>query len=127
MPPPRNAIALIVAFGVAGHAPATEAPGAAEPLKCDAGPVAKTFGNSQWLVYGCDDGRSVVVVSAPGNPAAPFYFMFSPSKGGYRLVGEGTGSKQSSAAALSELRELSASQVVALGAEARRGQQSAPR
>lgn len=99
---------------------------AAESLKCEAGPLTKVFGNAPWLVYGCDDGRSVVVVSAPGNPAMPFYFMFSPDKSGYRLVGEGTGSKDASAAALTELKRLTQSEVMALGAAARSKKSGSP-
>ena len=31
----------------------------AEPrsLQCRAGPLAKTYGNGPWLLYGCDDDR----------------------------------------------------------------------
>src|SRR5690349_16042370 len=64
-----------------------------QPLKCDIGPVTRTYGATQWQVYSCADQRSVVILSAPGSPAAPFYFMFSPGTDGYRLYGEGTGSK----------------------------------
>ena len=99
---------------------------ATESLKCEAGPLTKVFGKAPWLVYGCDDGRSVIVVSAPGNPAMPFYFMFSPDKSGYRLVGEGTGSKDASAAALTELKRLTQSEVMALGAAARSKKSGSP-
>lgn len=42
-----------------------------------------------------------------------------PNSGGYRLVGEGAGSKTESGVALAELQRLTTSEIVALGAEAR--------
>src|SRR5262249_34898327 len=53
-------------------------------LQCDIGPIAKTYGKTQWLVYSCNDNRTVIIVSAPGNPAMPFYFAFYPQAEGYR-------------------------------------------
>jgi len=92
---------------------------AAAQLKCETGPVQRTFGSTPWLVYSCDDGYSVVVISAPGNPAMPFYFMFSRDGAGYHLEGEGTGRRESTAAAFEELKRLSASDVEALVAQTR--------
>ena len=96
------AIALLVSAGSWATSPA---------LKCDQGPANRTFGKSPWLVYGCNDGRSVVVVTAPGSPAMPFYFMFSFSAGAYHLVGEGTGSKVVTDAAYRELSKLTNPQI----------------
>lgn len=79
----------------------------AAPLQCDIGPITKVFGSVPWLLYSCDDGKSLVVVSAPGSPAAPFYFFFSPEGRGYHLRGEGTGSKPLTDAAYMELEVLS--------------------
>jgi len=84
------------------------------PLTCDTGPVEKTYGKTRWLVYSCDDHRTVVIVSAPGNPATPFYFMFSPHENGYRLSGEGTGRKDATDAAFDELKALSERDIAAL-------------
>jgi hypothetical protein len=67
-----------------------------------------------WLVYGCDDGKSLVVVSDKGNAAFPFYFMISPLNGGYHVDGEGAGSKSASDAAGDELSHLSSEQIEAL-------------
>jgi hypothetical protein len=80
---------------------------AAPPLNCDVGPVTKEFGSVTWLVYSCNDATSVVVVSAPGSPAMPFYFFFSLEGTAYRIRGEGTGSKAVTDAALKDLRALS--------------------
>src|ERR1700735_4271410 len=86
----------------------------AAPLPCDIGPITTVFGSVPWLLYSCDDGKSLVVVSAPGSAAAPFYFMFSPEAGGYHLRGEGTGSKALTDAALKDLQALSDNDIVGL-------------
>jgi hypothetical protein len=76
-------------------------------LKCDVGPVRKTYGMTQWLVYSCDDARTLVIVSDPESPAAPFYFTAYPKDGGYQIEGEGTGRKELTDAALEELKRWS--------------------
>jgi hypothetical protein len=40
------------------------------PLKCNIGPITKIYGASKWLVYSCDDNRSLVIVSTPDSVAA---------------------------------------------------------
>lgn len=90
------------------------------PLKCSVGPITKIYGNNQWLVYSCNDEKSVVVVSGPNSSAAPFYFIFSPSSGGYQLRGEGTGNKAATDAAYNELHNLSSKDVEALIVEAKK-------
>ena len=75
-------------------------------LRCDVGPITRTFGSAPWLLYSCSDGKSLVVVSAPGSPAAPFHLFFSPQGNGYYLHGEGTGAKSVTDAALKELQTL---------------------
>ena len=117
---PIAAILRVAALCVLMAAP----PGHAEErpsLKCDVGPVTKTFGQTDWLVYSCNDKRSVVVVSAPGNPASPFYFIFAAQADGYRLHGEGTGSKEATAAAYEDLQTLTAPDISALVAQTRSG------
>ena len=79
----------------------------APPLKCDMGGVPKIYGGTPWLVYGCADNRTVVVVSAPGNPAMPYVFMFSRRGTRYELSGEGTGRKDTTTAALIDLKLMS--------------------
>jgi hypothetical protein len=83
-------------------------------MKCETGPVAKTYGSTQWLVYSCDDAKSLAVVSAPDNPAMPFYFMFSPAGTGHQLSGEGTGDRNSTASVFTELKQLSENDILAL-------------
>lgn len=82
-------------------------------LKCTIGPVKKTFGKTPWLVYSCDDGQSVVIVTAPGSSAAPFYFIFS----GGHLRGEGTGNKAATDAAYNDLQRLTEADIKALVAQ----------
>ncbi|MBO9685096.1 MAG: hypothetical protein J7598_00660 [Mitsuaria chitosanitabida] len=86
----------------------------APPLDCSTGPVTKVFGSVPWLVYGCSDDKSLVVVSAPGSPAAPFYFMFFQKDGKYVVYGEGTGAKSLTDGAHAELIRLSDEEIRAL-------------
>jgi hypothetical protein len=72
-------------------------------------------------MYGCDDQRTIVIVSTSANPAFPFYFIFSPDNNRYRLYGEGTGRKEATQAAFKELEALSAQQISALVTEANSG------
>jgi hypothetical protein len=76
------------------------------------------YGGTKWLVYGCDDKKGLVVVTAPGNPAMPFYFFFFPNEDGYQLHGEGTGDKKITDAAYKDLAALSDSDIDALVTEA---------
>jgi hypothetical protein len=80
------------------------------------------YGGSEWIVYACDDSRSVVAVSAPGSPAMPFYFMlFVDSSGKLNLYGEGTGSKAATDLAYQSLQQLTVADVADLVAQAKAG------
>jgi hypothetical protein len=106
---------VFLATALASHlAYSEEVPSKRQPLKCDVGPITKTYGKTQWLVYSCDDKQSLVIVSAPGNPAMPFYFTFSPQKDEYQLIGEGTGAKDATNAAFEELKAMSRIDIIAL-------------
>jgi hypothetical protein len=85
------------------------------PMTCTTGPVTRTYGKTQWLVYSCQDFKSIVVVSAPGSPAAPFYFRGNvKADGSYQFDGAGTGSKSATDAAYAELKLLSPKDIAAL-------------
>jgi hypothetical protein len=101
--------AMLVSFAAAADEPAQ--------LKCDVGPITKTYGASKWLVYSCDDNRSLVIVSTPDSRAAPFIFTLHPSANGYQLHGEGTGQKEATDAALKELHALTERAILTLIAE----------
>lgn len=95
----------------------------AEPkFNCKIGPIEKIYGGTKWLVYGCDDKTSVVVVSAPASPAMPFYFFFQWDGGSYQLHVEGTGDKKFTDAAYNDLSILKDADIAALSAEAARQQ-----
>ncbi len=83
-------------------------------LTCDVGPIEKTYGGSKWLVYSCDDGRSVVIISAPGSPAMPFAFRFLARGDAYLLQSQGSGDREFTAKAFGELKGLSAQDVATL-------------
>ncbi|RDI96912.1 hypothetical protein DVT68_19505 [Dyella solisilvae] len=95
--------------------------GAASPeapvLKCEVGPVSRQFGDTPWLVYSCEDAKSLVVVAAPGNPVMPFFFFLKHSQNGYTVRSEGTGDKSVTDAAAADLSQLSDEEIAALIAE----------
>jgi hypothetical protein len=92
-------------------APQTAAP------KCEYGPIKKMYGRASWLVYGCDDNKSLAIVAAPENPAAPFYFVFTPDNGHYHLHGQGSGRNDVTSAAFNELKALTKTDIETLLAE----------
>jgi hypothetical protein len=96
----------------------------AQQMKCETGPLQRTYGSTPWLVYSCNDGRSIAIVSVPGSPASPFYFFLHPSNGGYRVEGEGTGDKSITDHALAELQQLSEAKIATLIDETRKVQNS---
>jgi hypothetical protein len=104
---------VLLATALTSHSAVSD-DAAQQSLKCDIGPVTKIYGTTQWLVYSCTDNRTLVIISALGNPGTPFYFMLSPHENGYQLSGEGTGRKDVTDAAFNELKELSGTDIVAL-------------
>lgn len=97
-----SAFALAILSGSAGQ----DAPAPPEPLQCTAGPLGRSFGGSDWLVYGCSDRATVVVVSAPGSPAMPFVFTLSGRDAGVQVSGEGNGDASATARAFEDLKKL---------------------
>jgi hypothetical protein len=89
-------------------------------MSCNVGPVNKTYGGTKWLVFSCSDSQSLVVVSAPGSAAAPFYFLFAADSTGYDLKGEGTGNRAATDAAYKDLSALSVPAIRALIAETKK-------
>jgi hypothetical protein len=89
-------------------------------LNCKSGPLTRTYGKTEWLVYGCDDDRTLIVVTAPGNPGFPFYFRLSQENGSYRLTGEGTGNKDATDATYKDLRRLSDKDIADLIAQTKK-------
>ena len=90
----------------------------AEPIKCKVGPIDQSFGGTEWQVYACDDGRSLLSVAKDGNPAAPFYFILAATEKGHELYGEGTGDKSASDAAYADLQKLDEATIARLYAQA---------
>ena len=90
-----------------------------KPVSCTAGPVTKIFGGTSWLVYGCADGRSVLVVS-DRDSADLKYIMLSPTRSGVHVVSEGWGEGPGGNAAFATFKAMSAKDLGALVAEARR-------
>ena len=89
-------------------------------MKCEIGPVSREFGGTNWIIYSCDDAGSLVFVSARGNPAFPYTFLFIHEAGRYTLQGAGTGDKQASKAAGDAISALPAQAIAVLLAETRK-------
>ena len=107
-------IATVLITLLAAGTPAVAAP--EQPaLQCNIGPATKQLGGNDWLVYGCEDGRSVVVTAAAPNPATPFVFIVTPDgDGGIELHGEGTGAKSATQPAYESLSTMSAAELATL-------------
>ncbi|MGO4549537.1 hypothetical protein AB4059_00315 [Lysobacter sp. 2RAF19] len=79
------------------------------------GPLHKTYGETAWLVYACNDARSVVIVSDEGSPAFPFVFMLYVKPGeDVQVHGEGTGKESATRAAYDEIKASTQSDVAGL-------------
>jgi TonB family protein len=113
---------LLALAALAGPAADAEPPPAApEPsLNCEKGPLRRSFGGTDWLVYGCDDKATLVAAAAEGNPAAPFYFVLYPKGDSRELYGEGIGDRKATAPAFEDLKRLDPAAIAALLAEAER-------
>jgi hypothetical protein len=90
----------------------------AEPIKCKVGPIDHSFGGTEWQVYACDDGRSILARAKDGNPAAPFYFIVAAKDATYEIYGEGTGDQAASDSAYAELSKLAPAAIAGLHAQA---------
>jgi hypothetical protein len=104
---------LVMAFALVGsgaEAQRAEPP----PMKCETGPANRQIGGNSWLVYSCDDQRSMVAVAPADNPASPFYFVLRSDAGSYKIYGEGTGDKAASDAAGDELSRMNTGDLVVL-------------
>ncbi len=78
------------------------------PLDCSYGGLIREFGGSEWVVFGCSDRQTIVIYSAKGNPAMPFYFIRYPKDGGFSLYGEGNGDKAFTKPAYDALKAMTA-------------------
>jgi hypothetical protein len=106
---------------------AEEAAGGTPPLSlsqvnCGIGPVAKSYRGTPWLVYGCDDGRSIRMVAASGSLLEGCVITLQYDNGLYhrKLDHAGGSNTHVIAAALrafSEVAALSASYIETLFAE----------
>ncbi|CAN5740924.1 hypothetical protein BH11PSE3_BH11PSE3_29990 [soil metagenome] len=109
----RTLLVLLAVFAASLEA-AAQGP-SERRLVCERGPLgSRTYGGTVWDIYGCSDNRSVAVVTAPGNPGLPFYFLFAESNGRYELSGEGGGRPEFTRKAYDDLRRLSPQEIQAL-------------
>lgn len=111
------ALLVLMVFS-AFQASAADAPKAPQ-LRCDTGPVTKQYGGVSWLVYSCEDEKSLVIFSTSDSPAMPFYYLVTHSATGYHLYGEGTGDKHVTDAAFEEIKQLTEGEIESLVKETR--------
>ncbi len=83
-------------------------------MKCETGPVAKTYGSTAWLAYGCAETKTLRFVAAPGNPSEPFGLTLSPKGDAYEAHAAGMGNPGPAFLALQDVRQLSPSDISAL-------------
>ena len=89
-------------------------PATAADQKCETGPVMRNFGKAPWMVYSCDDKKTLVLISAPGNPATPAFFVMNPLGDGYEIQNKGSANQTVSTAAYHDLKNLSAKEIAEL-------------
>lgn len=118
---------LLLLLAVSLFPNTTRATAVAPKMKCVVGPAAKQYGKSSWLVYSCEDGKSVLIASAPSNKAVHFRFTFIADDDGYALHGEGQGDRRVSDAAYQELNTLGEADIAALVSETRKASGVAPK
>jgi hypothetical protein len=105
-------IALVLTAALLASSPASAAE---QPeLQCNLGPATERIGGNDWIVYGCADGKSVVVVAGEPNPAAPFVFILTPHGSEIELHSEGNGAKSATKPAYDQLAAMSVEDVAAL-------------
>jgi hypothetical protein len=83
-------------------------------LECNVGSITERIGGNDWIVHGCADGKSVVVVAGSPNPASPFFFFLMSEGEGIVLHGEGEGAKSATEPAYEQLKEMSAGDLARL-------------
>jgi hypothetical protein len=117
----RSAILAVAAVTLSSYASA-QTPAEQPSLRCDVGPVNRVYGEVEWLVYGCVDGKMLVFVTS----AFPFYFLSYVRDGGRRLYGEGNAPREATRPAYEDLARLAPADFEALLDETRAIGDSAP-
>lgn len=89
-------------------------PSLAKPADCETGPISKTYGGSEWLVYGCHG--NLRLFSAPDSKAGSAMILveWKSARQHYELSGLAAINRDQVKLALDDLRQLSESDVRAL-------------
>jgi len=82
-------------------------------IRCDVGPIERTFAGRPWTVYSCSDGRSLALFAEGSHPHR-FVFTLIADGGRYLIGGSGSGDGRVIAAANEELRRLTPDEIAAL-------------
>ena len=112
--------ALLVAWPVSAKLAADAAQSSAETkaagtnVRCKTGPVVKQLGGTYWIVFSCDDSKSLIFLSDQRNPAFPFMFLAMAKDDRYEVRGQGEGDKDAAAPAFEALMKMPATELFAL-------------
>jgi hypothetical protein len=84
-----------------------------DDLKCETGPIIKTFGGTPWKVFGCNDDRHLQFVAVPNSPAGQVLFMLFFENNSWQVLEMGIMTRASGQAE-GEIRSLSEPEITAL-------------
>jgi hypothetical protein len=79
---------------------------------CDVGPLNKHVGQTDWQIFSCGDGRTLLFQSAPGNP--PANFSIAIEKDSIERGNESIENRKLNEGAIAELAALSHEKLIAL-------------
>ena len=112
-------VALLALLGAKVIHVAMAQPGSG--MECRDGPLPRNYAGTDWNIYACADGKSIVVVIAKSSPELPFfYFYIRPLGDNIELHGEGNGDKKLTEPAFKELSTLTSASLAELVARANR-------
>src|SRR5256885_14395942 len=69
-----------------------------DDLKCETGPVIKTFGGTPWKVFTCNEDRHLQFIPVPNRQAGDVILMLFFDGGGWLVLDMGTMMRTSSEA-----------------------------
>ena len=90
------------------------APGQNYTLRCDVGPIERSFAGHKSRVYSCSDGESLIIQSADTSSGTEFTYSILVQGGRPSVGGNGSGDGEIVAGVYQELRRMTPRQVAAL-------------
>jgi hypothetical protein len=109
--------ALAAGSGVAAPAPASATEAA--KLECKTGPAKRRYGGTLWLVYACNDGRSLAFRPDQNNPNNTAKFVLRWTGAQYELEGDPGDKPEIAERAYDEIADMTERQISSLIAAAK--------